>query len=187
MQDIVDSLCGLVNSAPATAHPILGLGGATIAYTNASPSVVTITGATFGLTANTELSNLVWASTGLNGANGMVITVTTPTTLPSLGFGDANVLSQIESSLQADRGIHNRILQPILPNSYIDLATPGTYDVYTLRFGNSTPGSIFGVDNKREITIARLSTAAAGVISAFEGKINPYVASCPGAFSAVNL
>ena len=81
------------------------------------------------------------------------------------------------------RGYYDRVQLPVVPPAYAVAAT--SYDLYKLGFGNAAPGSIRGVDNYRELIIASTAGAAGG--TAFEGKINPWLASCPGAFGAVNL
>ena len=183
-QDIVDQLCDLTNSAAATNQTIVGMGGATIAYTNAAPSVITVTGTTFSRTVDTELSNISWSSEGIDGTNGMT-SAFAQTADPSLGYGDGEVLAQYETSLQGDLSFYYRITQPNTPVAHIAVGT--AYDVYNIGVKNSTPGSIHGVDNFRSISIARDSAAAAAVITAFEGVLNPWMASCPGAFTNINL
>jgi hypothetical protein len=71
----------------------------------------------------------------------------------------------------------------LYPPAYAVAAT--TYDLYKLGFGNAAPGSIRGVDNYREIIIASPAGDADGAV--FEGKINPWLNSCPGSFTAVQL
>ena len=183
-QDIVDSLCGLTNAAAATAHTVLGMGGATIEYTNAAPSVIEVNGSIFSLTADTELSNIAWSSEGIDGTNGMT-SAFSQTANPSLGYGDGEVLAQYERSLQGDLSFYYRITQPNTPAAHVVVGT--AYDVYNIGVKNSTPGSIHGVDNFRSISISRDSAAAAAVITAFEGVINPWMNSCPGNFIAVQL
>jgi hypothetical protein len=126
---------------------------------------------------------------GIDGSNGPVATITYnnfPTNVvPSLGYGSAEVLSQYEKSLQGDRSFYNRIMQPNTPPSYIDTATPTTYDVYSLVAENGSVGQIKGVDNVRSITVA-YKVSGTGQ-AAFEGKINPWLNSCPGSFAAVQL
>lgn len=150
---------------------------------------IDFTGKSFSLTLGTELSNFKIVDEGLDGSNGAVATVTynnPPTSvLPSLGYGSAEVLAQYEKSLQGDRSFYNRVELPNTPPSYIDIATPTTYDVYSLVADNGALGQIKGVDNVRSLTIAY---KVSGTDQAnFEAKLNGYLASCPGAFAPVNL
>jgi len=145
---------------------------------------IDFTGKSFSLSADTELSNFKIADEGVDGTNGITAAVTY-TTPSSLGYGDAEVLAQYEKSLQGNTSFYNRIMQPNTPPSYIDIATPTTYDVYSLVADNGSVGQIKGVDNVRSITIAYKVN---GTDQAnFEAKINGYLASCPGAFAPVNL
>ena len=145
---------------------------------------IDFTGKSFSLSADTELSNFKIADEGVDGTNGITAAVTY-TTPSSLGYGDAEVLAQYEKSLQGNTSFYNRIMQPNTPPSYIDIATPTTYDVYSLVADNGSVGQIKGVDNVRSITIAY---KVSGTDQAnFEAKMNGYLASCPGAFAPVNL
>jgi hypothetical protein len=104
---------------------------------------------------------------------------------PDLGNGgDGNLIVELEASLQGmGRGYYDRVQLPVVPPAYAVAAT--TYDLYKLGFGNAAPGSIRGVDNYREIIIASPAGDADGAV--FEGKINPWLNSCPGSFAAVQL
>ena len=180
-QDIVDAMAGVSNSVATTVYQIVGFPQATIEY---NAGVIEINGDIFSLSAGTELANIKFASEGLDGSNGMTATLAT-TSSPSLGYGDAEVLAQYEKSLQGNTSFYNRIMQPNTPPSYIDIATPTTYDVYSLVADNGSVGQIKGVDNVRSITIAYKVN---GTDQAnFEAKMNGYLASCPGAFAPVNL
>lgn len=143
-------------------------------------------GAVFSLTLGTELASWRTASEGLDGTNGTTLTVT-PVTAPSLGSGDAEIIAQLEQSLQGDKSFYNRIQQPNTPESVVDTATPAQYDVYTLRYRNSTPGSIHGVDNTREICIAYNTAGGVGDQANFELDLNTYLFSCPGHWAAINI
>lgn len=146
--------------------------------------VVTITGTTFSLTASptTELGNFRLADEGL-ATNGVVNTIAT-TAQPSLGAGTAEVLAQYERSLQGDRSFYNRVTQPNTPPSYIDTATPTLYDVYSIVASNGTAGQIKGVDNLRSISVAWNSVGGVQDV-AWLAKLNPWMASLPGAFPNV--
>ena len=163
------------------AQTIVGFPDATVAI-NAGATTLTFVGTTYNLTLGTELGSFRTASGGLDGTNGTTATVTSVAS-PSIGSGDAQVLAEYERSLQGDRSFYNRITQPNTPESYVDLTA--AYDVYTLRYNNPLQGSIHGVDNVREISIAYVDGGADQV--AFETAINTYLASCPGAWSPVNL
>jgi hypothetical protein len=167
------------STLPASGMAIPGFPTATAGITGA---VITVTGTVFSLTANTELGSFRVASENMDASNGTTLTVAT-TPLPSLGYGSPQVLAQYENSLKADRSYWNRIELPNTPDSYI--VASDTYDTYTIAFQNSTPGSIHGVDNKRAISIA-YKVSGTGQ-AAFEGKINPWLNSCPGNFAAVQL
>ena len=146
--------------------------------------VVTITGTTFSLTASpsTELGNFRLADEGL-ATNGVVNTIAT-TTQPTLGVGSAEVLAQYEKSLQGNRSFYNRVELPNTPPSYIDTATPTTYDVYSIVVANGTEGQIKGVDNLRSITVAFKNSGGAAA-TAFELTLNNWMISLPGAFPNV--
>ena len=167
---------------PITDFPIVGCEWAVAQY---AAGIITFTGSTFSLTLGTELGSFRTASENLDGSNGTILTVTA-VAAPSLGYGDAEVLAQYENQLKGDKSFYNRVQQPNTPVSYIDVATPTTYDVYTLRVKNSTPGSIHGVDNIREISIAWPAGGAAPQL-AFEAIIMPYVTSTPLAIAAFAL
>jgi len=164
-----------------TFYPILGSVQGEVQNTGAA---IGFRGNLFSIASETELGNLTLSSEGMDGSNGTTLPITS-IIYPSLGAGDGNIIIEYEKSLKGDRSFYNRIFLPNTPPTYAVAAS--TYDVYTLAFKNSVPGSINGVDNLREISIARVSGAAAAVISAFEGAINPYAASCPGGFAPVNL
>jgi len=170
------------NLVAATQYPIVGVDFATASMAAIPGAVITITGTTFSLTADTELGSWSTASEGVDGSNGTTLTVAVVTS-PSLGSGDAQVLGQYEKSLQGNVGFYNRIVQPNTPDSYIVAAT--TYDIYTLYVGNPVVGQIKGVDNFRTISIAYAVNGANQ--AGFEGQINPYLASASGAFAPVNL
>ena len=147
-------------------------------------SVITLTGNTFDSDPYSVLASFESASENLNGDFGTILTVAS-VAAPDLGNGgDGNLIVELEKSLQGTgRGFYNRVELPNTPPAYAVAAT--TYDLYKLGFGNAAPGSIRGVDNYRDIVIAY---AAAGAGQAdFEGKINPWLNSCPGSFAAVQL
>jgi hypothetical protein len=148
-------------------------------------NTVVVTGTTFSLANSTELSSFGTASEGLDGSNGMTIAVAA-TASPSLGSGDADVLSEYELSLQGNRGFYNRLVQPNTPPSYI---VPGeTYDLYSIQWLNPQVGQIKGVDNRRTLTIAMEDGAGVNAVqTAFELALNSYLATVPGAFNAVNI
>ena len=147
-------------------------------------SIITLTGNTFDSDPYSVLASFQSASENLNGDFGTTLTVASTGT-PTLGNGgDGNLIVELEESLQGmGRGYYDRVQLPVVPPAYAVAAT--SYDLYKLGFGNAAPGSIRGVDNYRELIIASTAGAAGG--TAFEGKINPWLASCPGAFGAVNL
>lgn len=141
------------------------------------------TGNTFNIANNTDLTSFRTAFEGLDGTNGTTYAVVATGTGPILGAGDGNVLADFEKTLQGDRSYYNRIFLPNTPPAYV---APGSnYDVYQLSFSNPAQGQIRGVDNARAISIAYLQNGTGQ--AAFESQINPYMASCPGAFAAVNL
>jgi hypothetical protein len=150
----------------------------------AAATIITLTGNIFDSDPYSVLASFQSVSENLNGDFGTTVTVAAVAT-PDLGNGgDGNLIVQLEESLQGmGRGYYNRVQLPVVPPAYAVAAT--TYDLYKLGFGNATPGSINGVDNQREIMIAYVSGNADGLV--FENKINPWLASCPGAFGAVNL
>jgi hypothetical protein len=146
---------------------------------------IDITGTTFAdsTSPKTELASFKTASEGIDGGNGMVITVSTSGIGPSLGHGDPEVMADYEKTLEGNKSFYNRVTQPNTPPRHIVLTD--TYDVYTLTYDNPEPGQIRGVDNKRSISIA-YKVSGAGQ-TAMEGQLNPYLASCPGAFGGITL
>jgi len=149
--------------------------------------VLTIVGKTFDSDPYTLLSSFETVLQNLDGTYGTTgtVAVNATTGTPDLGNGgDGNLIVELEKSLQGmGRGFYNRVELPNTPTAYAVAAT--TYDLYKLRFGNASEGNIRGVDNYREIIVASPAGDADGAV--FENKINPWLASCPGAFGAVNL
>lgn len=146
-------------------------------------AVVTLTGSLFSLSVSptTELGNFRVSSEGFD--NGVTIAVATAVQ-PSLGIGSAEVLAQYEKSLKGNRSFYNRVELPNTPPSYIDVATPGTYDVYSIVVENGSVGQIKGVDNLRSITVAFASGGGAANV-AFDLTLNNWMISLPGAFPNV--
>ena len=186
---IVSALTGyttaqIVSFGNAFDMAIIGYPTVKVQMVTVAGAAIKFTGTTFSLSLGTELSNFEVASEGMDGSNGTTFPATSPAN-PSLGYGDAEVLGQYEKSLQGDRSFYNRVELPNTPPSYIDTATPTTYDVYSLVADNGALGQIKGVDNVRSLTIAYKVN---GTDQAnFEAKLNGYLASCPGAFAPVNL
>jgi hypothetical protein len=146
-------------------------------------NVITLTGKTFDSDPYTVLSSFE-TQEDIDGTYTTTATIAAGNT-PDLGNGgDGNLIVELEKSLQGmGRGFYNRVELPNTPTAHAVAAT--TYDLYKLRVGNPSEGQIKGVDNYREMIIAY---AAAGAGQAdFESKINPWLASCPGAFSPINL
>ena len=177
---------GDILAATNVAIPGMDIVVAQVNSTNAggTASIITLTGNIMDSDPYSVLASFESASENLNGDFGTTVTVAAAAT-PSLGNGgDGNLIVQLEESLQGmGRGYYDRVQLPVVPPAYAVAAT--SYDLYKLGFGNATPGSINGVDNQREIIIAAPEADADNVI--FENKINPWLASCPGAFGAVNL
>lgn len=150
-------------------------------------NTVDVVGSVFSLTAQTGLASFRTQDEGLDGSNGMTLAVTSLAT-PSKGSGVADVLADYEKSLQGNRAYYQRVELPTPPASYIDVATPATYDLYSIQFHNPEVNQIHGVDNRRVITIAMEDGAGASQVqSDFELALNTYLASVPGSFSAVNI
>ncbi len=184
-QNIMVALTGqtaaVIAANPGVNYAIVGVDWAVVQYAG---SVITVAGTTFSVAAGTNLSSFRTSSEGLDGSNGTTLVVAAAAT-PDLGNGgDGNLIVELEASLQGmGRGYYDRVQLPVVPPAYAVAAT--TYDLYKLGFGNAAPGSIRGVDNYRDIVIAY---AAAGAGQGdFESKINPWLASCPGSCSPVNL
>jgi len=172
----------------ATAYDVVGMGGRVTASINAITSgaatTITLVGSTFAADPYSVAASFESANENLSGDFGTVITVAS-VAAPGIGNGgDGNFIVELEKSLQGmGTSFYNRVELPNTPPAY---AVAGTsYDLYKLRFGNASDGNIKGVDNYREIIVAYPQNDADGVV--FEGKINPWLASCPGAFGAVNL
>ena len=184
---LMSSLTGLpvADIAATTDYAIPGLARVQAQVNSiTTATVITLTGNIMDSDPYSVLASFESASDNLDGAFGTTLTVAAAAA-PSLGNGgDGNLIVELEKSLQGmGRGFYNRVELPNTPPAFTAAAT--TYDLYKLRFGNAEPGSIRGVDNYREMIIAY---AAAGAGQAdFESKINPWLASCPGAFAPVNL
>jgi len=188
MEDLTGLSIAAGTLAAATAYDVVGMGGRVTASINAitagAATTITLVGSTFSADPYSVAASFESASENLSGDFGTVLTVTA-VAAPGIGNGgDGNFIVELEKSLQGmGRGFYNRVELPNTPTAYAVAAT--TYDLYKLRFGNAEPGSIRGVDNYRELIIAY---AAAGAGQGdFESKINPWLASCPGAFAPVNL
>lgn len=185
--NLMASLTGLpiASIAATTNYAIPGMDRVVAQVNNiTTASVITLTGNIMDSDPYSVLASFESASENLNGDFGTTLTVASTGT-PTLGNGgDGNLIVELEASLQGmGRGYYDRVQLPVAPPAYAVAAT--TYDLYKLGFGNAAPGSIRGVDNSREMIIAY---AAAGAGQAdFESKINPWLASCPGAFAPVNL
>ena len=189
---IMESLTGLSivggTLLAATAYQVTGMAGRVTASINAITSgaatTITLVGSTFAVNPYTTAASFQSASENLNGDFGTVLTVTA-VDAPEIGNGgDGNFMVELEASLQGmGRGYYDRVQLPVVPPAYAVAAT--TYDLYKLGFGNAAPGSIRGVDNYRDIIIASPAGDADGAV--FEGKINPWLNSCPGSFAAVVL
>jgi hypothetical protein len=159
-----------------------------LATATSAGNTLIVTGTTFSLANNTELSSFGTSTEGIDGSNGADLVSITATASPSKGSGVADVLSEYELSLQGNRGFYNRLQQPNTPPSYIDRVTPSTYDLYSIQWLNPQVGQIKGVDNRRTLTIAMEDGAGVSQVqSDFELALNTYLASVPGAFNAVNI
>jgi hypothetical protein len=155
--------------------------------TNAVPGQVVVTGSVFSIVNSTELASFSTASEGLDGSNGMTLAVTA-TASPSKGSGVADVMFEYEDSLKGYKSFTNRLMQPLPPPSYIDIATPATYDLYSIQWLNPQVGQIKGVDNRRTLTIAMEDGLGVNAVqNAFQTALNGYLASVPGAFAAVSI
>lgn len=137
-----------------------------------------VSGTTFSLTLGTELANFEIGLEGLDGSNGVTLSLN-DIQIPSLGYGDSEVLGQYEKSLQGDRSFYNRVELPNTPPSYV--VSGSSYDLYSFVADNGALGQIKGVDNVRNITIG-LDNAGAAVIAAFEAQVGPWLLTTPGAF-----
>lgn len=184
---LMSSLTGLpvADIAATTDYAIPGLARVQAQVNSiTTATVITLTGNIMDSDPYSVLASFESASDNLDGAFGTTLTVAAAAA-PSLGNGgDGNLIVELEKSLQGiGRGFYNRVELPNTPPAYADASA--TYDLYKLRFGNAEPGSIRGVDNYREIIIASPAGDADGAV--FEGKINPWLNSCPGSFAAVQL
>lgn len=184
---LMSSLTGLpvADIAATTDYAIPGLDRVQAQVNSiTTATVITLTGNIMDSDPYSVLASFESSSDNLDGAFGTTLTVAS-VAAPSLGNGgDGNLIVELEKSLQGmGRGFYNRVELPNTPTAYADAAA--TYDLYKLRFGNAEPGSIRGVDNYREIIIASPAGDADGAV--FEGKINPWLNSCPGSFAAVQL
>jgi len=175
------SWVGASDPSTGTYYAIPGMKNMELQYTGAA---ITFRGKTFSLTNNTDMARFKVSSEGMDGSNGTTFPATSPQD-PVIGYGNAELLAQYEESLQGDRSFYNRVRQPNTPTAFIDRATPTEYDVYSLVYRNGAAGQINGVDNLRNITIAFRQGQAEGAV--FEGLINGWIATTPGAFGPVAL
>jgi hypothetical protein len=175
--DVQNTIAAAINTAINANLPAFLASSAVVG------NVITLTGQTFDSDPYRVLSSFE-TQEDIDGTFTTTATIAAGNT-PDLGNGgDGNLIVELEASLQGmGRGYYDRVQLPVVPPAYAVAAT--TYDLYKLGFGNAAPGSIRGVDNYREIIIASPAGDADGAV--FEGKINPWLNSCPGSFAAVVL
>jgi len=180
VKDLI-SWVGSGNPAASTYHAIPGMRNMELQYAGAA---ITFRGKTFSITNNTDMARFTVSVEGMDGSNGTTFPATSPVD-PVVGYGNAELLAQYEESLQGNVSFYNRVRQPNTPAAFIDRATPTEYDVYSLVYRNGATGQINGVDNLRHITIAFKQGQAQGAV--FEGLINDWMSTTPGAFGPVAL
>jgi hypothetical protein len=184
---VMEALTGIAaaNIVAATSYPVVGTDWATVAMPAIPGAIIDVTGSVFSLSPATNLASFSTQSENLDGSNGTTLTIAA-TAVPSIGSGDADVLSDFELSLQGNLSFYNRVRQPNTPPTYINLAA--NYDLYSISWLNPVVGQIKGVDNHRNLTVAMVDGLGVNAVqTAFELALNNYLASVPGSFAAVNI
>ena len=115
---------------------------------------------------------------------------TTPiadTQLPDYGVGTYEHVSDLERAALGMEGINNLMKFPV--PSYPVFATSGrTYDMYSIVHDDVHASANLNKDiASPEMTIMALDVGATAIQSAVEEALNPWFASCPGAFATVTL
>jgi len=111
------------------------------------------------------------------------------TTNPSPGVGTVNIVKDLERATKYSRGLSNFTKFPT-PTGATDTDTESTatYDMYYIAHDHVHPSA----DLNNQIaspcgTIIAIPSANTTVTTAIEAILNPWMASCPGAFANVNL
>ena len=178
---IVSDMTGLAVPVASTSYAVIGLPWLTVSF---AVGVITLTGSTFVFSPHAPLARFRTVSENMGGSYGTTSAVAAVGVGPIEGYGDPEILKEKQEQLEGTQfGYYNRIQLPLAPERYV--VGTDTYDMYNLSFENPTVGQIHGVDNKREIMIA-YKVSGTGQL-AFQNKINPWLASCPGAFGAIEL
>lgn len=111
-------------------------------------------------------------------------------TAPTPGSGTVAKLKDLERFLKTNRGITNFTKFPT-PDavSETDVLSTELYDIYVIEHDDVHPSADLNgqIASPCATYIAVPYDAAAGNGNALESILNPYFASCPGAFAAVNL
>lgn len=111
------------------------------------------------------------------------------TTKPVPGSGTVSKVKDLERSLKALKGLDNFTMFPVPSgNTSTDVEAAGTYDLYIIEHDDVHPSADLNGQIASPLrTIIAVPSANTTVTTALEGVLNPWMASCPGAFSAVSL
>ena len=114
-------------------------------------------------------------------------TAVTYSTDPAFGTGTYGHVSDLERKNLGEEGITNLMKFPI--PSYPVYATSGVnYDMYTILHDDKHASANLNKDMASpEMTIVALNNAGTGMQTALQNELNPWFASCPGAFATVTL
>ena len=114
---------------------------------------------------------------------------TTPvayTTDPIYGIGTYTHVSDLERAAVGMEGINNLMKFPV-PSYPVYAASGSTYDMYAITHDDLHASANLNKDMKSpEMTLIAMYEAA-GQGASLEGELNPWFASCPGAFANVVL
>jgi len=106
---------------------------------------------------------------------------------PSKGIGTYDLVLDMERFALGFWGHSNRTLFPVITPDTYALSTEA-YDIYCIEWTDSVQANdLTWNQNMNQVIIAIPYDAAAVNGTAFEAVMNPYMASCPGAFDNVTL
>lgn len=115
--------------------------------------------------------------------------IATVTTKPAFPVGTPSKIKDIEKLAKANEGITNFIKWPIPTGAATEVLDTENYDVYVIEHDDVHPSADLNgqIASPQKTIIAIPYDAAGGNGAALEAILNPYFASCPGAFANVNL
>ena len=108
-------------------------------------------------------------------------------TIPVYGSGTYEHVSDLERAALGYDGVTNLMRFPI-PSYPLYAVCGDTYDVYSIQHSDRHATANLNKDGlSPEMTIIAMENGGAGQQLAFEGELNPWMASCPGNFANVAL